>query len=258
MPNAEAESAEANDLRSPCLKHMGFMLCVSSRREINVSNRQLLQVVSLAVLAFAGVVQADECDQLPQPSVTVTLLEAPVTLDIRYGFRALTNMGAELGPPGQAILGLTHGEAVVQFETQIPSYIDRTGRWECASPQIKVIYGFKPMTVYVANEFPAGSCAYREIHAHELRHVKTYQEHLAGIEKEINELLKKRFATGSPWRGPVGGTQSRLEEELDSRWLPYLKRRIEQVKMAQALIDTPQEYARVAASCNGEIANKIR
>lgn len=237
---------------------MGFMLSVSSRTDINVSNRQIIPAVSLAVLVFAGVVQADDCEQLPRPSVTVTLLNAPVTLDTKYGFRALTNMGSELGPPGQQVLGLTHGEAVVQFETEIPSYIDRTGRWECASPQIKVAYGFKPMTVYVAKEFPTTSCAYREIYAHELRHVKTYQEHLAGLEKEVNELLKQRFATGAPWRGPVGRTQAMLAEELDARWLPYLKRRIEQVKAAQALIDTPQEYARVAASCNGEIANQIR
>jgi hypothetical protein len=116
-----------------------------------------------------------------------------------------------------------------------------------------VSYGFSPMTVYVAREFPEGSCAFKEIYAHELRHVKAYQEHLASIENELRETLTGRFATGEPWRGPLGQTQSRLQQELDERWLPYIQRAINRAEEAQALIDTPEEYARVTDSCNGEI-----
>lgn len=209
-------------------------------------------------LLLGGATLADECEQLPPPAVTLQRLDAPLGTNLQYGYKTLTNLGAELGPPGKAVLGLTRGNAIVKFEIRIPAYIAPGSRMECASPQINVVYGFKPMTVYVAREFPAGSCAYKEIYEHELRHVKTYQDHLAGIEKDIAATLSKRFATGSPWRGPAGETRTRLQDELDNRWLPYISREIARVKTAQALIDTAEEYARVADSCDGEIKRKIR
>lgn len=222
----------------------------------SVSYRPLPLLCLLGLLT--GTALADECDQLPPPAVTLQRLDAPLGMNLQYGYKTLTNLGAELGPPGKAVLGLTRGNAIVKFEIRIPAFIAPGSRMECASPQINVLYGFKPMTVYVAREFPAGSCAYKEIYEHELRHVKTYQDHLASIEKDIAATLSKRFATGSPWRGPVGETRARLQDELDNRWLPYISREISRVKTAQALIDTAEEYARVAESCDGEIKRKIR
>lgn len=203
-------------------------------------------------------VWADECDQLPPPSVTVKRLEEKISVNSGYGYRTLTNLGAALARPGHQVLGLTRGNAVVRFETRAPAYVDRTGRWECASPQLVLSYGFNPLTVFVAREFPEGSCAYNEIYQHELRHVKAYQTHIVGIEKELTDTLNRRFATGGLWRGPVGQTQARLQQELDERWLPYIKREIGRVDAAQALIDTVAEYERVANSCNGEIKKATR
>ena len=113
------------------------------------------------------------------------------------------------------------------------------------------------MTVYVAKEFPEGGCAYQEIYQHEQRHVKAYQAHIGKIEKDITDTLNSRFATGAPWRGPSGQTRARLQDEINERWLPYLQRELKRVETEQALIDTPEEYERVANSCNGEI-KKLR
>lgn len=213
--------------------------------------------ISMLALVLPGIALADECDDLPLPAVTLKRIEAPVTLNLSYSYGSLTNIGRQIAAPGNKILGLTRGNAVVRFATQIPSYIERSGRFECASPQITVLYGFKPMTLYVAREFPPGSCAHKEIYEHEQRHVKTYEDHLASIEKDIAATLSQRFATGKPWRGPVGQTASRLQQELDERWLPYITREIERVKTAQAQIDTPEEYARISESCGGEIKNRL-
>jgi hypothetical protein len=211
-----------------------------------------LLFVTLATPCLA----ADPCDELPAPSVKLKRLDERETLNTRYGYRTLTNLGQKLARPGNTVLGLTRGNAIVKFETSLPSIVDASGRWECASPQITVSLGFKPMTVYVAREFPAGSCAYEEIYRHEQRHVKTYQDHLDGLEKTVQETLNRRFATKGPWHGPVGETAVRLQQELDERWLPYLQREIGRVEEAQAQIDTPEEYARIADSCNGEIKQR--
>ncbi|MCH2220674.1 MAG: hypothetical protein MK097_10180, partial [Dechloromonas sp.] len=67
-----------------------------------------------------------------------------------------------------------------------------------------------------------------------------------------------RFATGGPWRGPVGQSTWRLQDELNERWLPYVQRELKKVDTAQALIDTDEEYARVADACDGEIAKRLQ
>jgi hypothetical protein len=212
----------------------------------------------LALLLLAGPAQGDDCDRLPKPSVTVKRLDERITLNNTYSYKSLTNIGASIARPNQQVLGLTRGNAVVSFASSTPTFVDASRRWECASPQITLTYGFSPMTVYVAREFPQGGCAYKEIHEHEMRHVKTYQTHMAGIEKALGEILNERFATGAPWRGPLGQTAGKLQRELDERWLPYIERELKRVEAAQALIDTPEEYARVSNACGGEIKKRTR
>ncbi|MBK1681394.1 hypothetical protein [Rhodocyclus tenuis] len=215
-------------------------------------------LLALFTLAFVAPARADECDRLPPPSVTLKRFVEPVTLNTQFGYRELTHLGAAIARPGDQVLGLTRGTAVVRVSTRTPSYTDATRRWECASPQLTLSYGFSPMLVYVAKEFPVGSCAYDEIYRHEQRHVSTYQKHLESIEQELSETLNRRFATNRPWRGPAGQTAVQLQQELNERWLPYLKRQIERVDAAQALIDTPAEYARVMNSCQGEVKRGLR
>jgi hypothetical protein len=223
----------------------------------------LIQAITLTsilalLLSSAKPVHADACANLPPPSVTVKRLEEPITLDTSYNYKSITVLGSSEHRPAKRVLGLTRGHATVKFNVQVSSIADHSGRWECSSPKIAVSFGYSPITVYVASEFPAGSCAYNEIHQHEMRHVNAYQAHLQSIEAEISETLERRFATHAPWRGPVGQTRSMLEKEMHDRWLPYIKREIERVEASQALIDTPEEYARVGESCNGEIKRLIR
>lgn len=102
---------------------------------------------------------ADECDQLPPPSVTLRRLPEKLSIDTRYGYREITHLAAEIARPGTRVLGLTRGTATVRAEIRSPSYVDRSRRWECTSPQLVVTYGYDPMTVYIAREFPEKSCA---------------------------------------------------------------------------------------------------
>lgn len=212
----------------------------------------------LPLLIGPGLAWADPCEQLPKPAVAVKRLDERISLNTGYGYKSLDNLGAAINRPGRHVLGLTRGNATVQFAVSTPSMIDPTGRWECASPQITLTFGFSPMTVYVAKEFPEGSCAFKEVHEHEMRHVKAYQSHLAGIEKELTAALSARFATGAPWRGPVGQADRKLQRELNEQWTPYVQREIRRVEAAQALIDSAEEYERVANACAGEVRKLMR
>lgn len=211
----------------------------------------------LPALFLSNLALADGCERLPPPSVMVKRLELPYVMNTQHSHQALTTMGSK-ARPGSRVLGLTLGRAIVQFEVKTPTYTDPRGRWECASPQLVMTYGFNPMTVFVAKEFPPGTCPYNEVFQHELRHVTTYQQHLKNIEKDLVEALSRRFATGGPWRGAVGQTTEILEREMDERWIPYVKREIGRVEIAQALIDTPAEYDRVSSACNGDVRKRMR
>jgi len=201
---------------------------------------------------------ADPCEQLPKPSVSIKRLDARLGLNTTYSYRSLTNLGASAVRPGQQVLGLTRGNVFATFSSNTPMIVDRTNRWECASPQITLTYGYNPITVYVAREFPPGGCAYKEIYDHEMRHVKTYEAHLAAMEKILGETLNERFATGGPWRGPLGQVSANLQRELNERWLPFIQRELKRVEEAQARIDTPEEYDRVANACDGEVKKRTR
>lgn len=203
--------------------------------------------------------ELSECDDLPKPSVTLKRLEnGSISYNTEYGYRLLTSIGGEKIRPGSQVLGLTRTNSVAQFSVSTPSYKDATERYECASPQITLTLGFKQMTVYVGKEFPVGSCAYKEILDHEMRHVKAYQEHVTQIEKALQEDLNRRFATGSVWRGATGTSNARVSKELDERWLPYINRELQKVNAAQALIDAPEEYARLSNACNGEVKKLMK
>ncbi|PKO49301.1 MAG: hypothetical protein CVU31_00875 [Betaproteobacteria bacterium HGW-Betaproteobacteria-4] len=212
----------------------------------------------LPLLLMASPSRADPCDALPKPSVTIKRIEERLSTNTEYSYQSLTNIGAALARPGKQVLGLTRGNATVGFASNTPAITDPSGRWECASPQITLSFGFSPMTVYVAREFPAGSCAYKEILDHEMRHVEAYRKHIASIEKTLTESLTARFATGAIWRGPVGQTAARLRQELDERWAPYVQRQIKLVDEAQAKIDTAEEYERVANACDGAVGKVLR
>lgn len=213
---------------------------------------------SLAAVLAASPCLADPCAQLPKPSVRIERIEPRITLNTSYSIKALNNLGAEIARPGQQVLGLTRGLASATATARTPTFVDKLNRWECGSPQITVRYGFSPITVYVASEFPPGSCAHREIYEHEMRHVRTYQEHIASIEKLLGELLNDRFATDAPWRAQAGELTPRLQRELDQRWLPMVRREIRRGDAMQALIDSDEEYQRVANACDGEIRKRLR
>lgn len=147
---------------------------------------------------------------------------------------------------------------LVSFASTTPTLLDSTPPRECASPQIALTVGFSPLTVYVACEFPTGGCAGKEIYEHGMRHLKTCRRQMASIEKALGETLKERFATGAPWRGPLGQTAGKLQREPDERWPPCVQRELKRVDTSQARIDTPAEYERVANACGGAIKKRTR
>jgi hypothetical protein len=157
---------------------------------------------------------------------------------------------------GSYVLGLTRAESrvAISLEGAIVSEPD-TGE-ECLLPQIAVSLSYLPIVVYVGREFAPGSCAYREILAHEMRHLKAYADFLPKVESRVRETLGRRFDM-RPVYARRGQSLARVQAELDGRWMPFVKREMGKARALQAGIDSPGEYARLSKVCQGEVQSLI-
>jgi len=219
--------------------------------------QQLAGAITCILLGCTPLLAAASCAELPPGTVEVTLLETPASQNFQYSYKQLRSLTEDHSRRDIETLGLTRGTATARFEIKGQTLQAQNGRSECASFTIKLSYGFSPIILYVSREFPPGTCAHNEIYRHELEHVETYQQHARAIRDEITQSLKQRFEKTTPWHGQPGENGPRLQRELDERWLPYIQRLLNKVKIAQQKIDSPEEYARIANSCDGEIKRII-
>jgi len=173
------------------------------------------------------------------------------TINTQLSYKMLTAMKG-VARRNEFVLGLTRTESVVRAGAEGAMLQDPASGYECIAPRLKVELTYAPVKIYVGNEFPVGSCGYREILAHEMRHMQAYMDHLPKVEKTVAAALAKRFG-GKPFYAPSGTARTALSFEIDSGWLPYIKAEMAKVEAVQAAIDTPAEYARLSKACNGEI-----
>lgn len=157
---------------------------------------------------------------------------------------------------GSAVLGLTHTDARVSIKVGGRMVTDPGSGYECVAPRIEVNLIYAPIVIYVSREFPPGSCSYREVLAHEMRHLETYQAFFPQAEARVRARLAARFA-GKPLYAPIGQARSLLQREIDRSWMPYIKGEMARVEVLQAAIDTPQEYARLGKVCAGEVQSLL-
>jgi hypothetical protein len=189
---------------------------------------------------------------------TVSMLQASqngYSIDNTRSLRTLTSMKAP-GRPNSFVLGLTRTESRVSVSLDGRILQERRAGVECVAPQIRVSLFYAPIVVYIGKEFIPGSCAYKQILAHEMRHLKAYLDHLPKVESVVRAALARRFE-GRPLYAPIGMAQRRLEQEIDASWMPYMKDQMGAVEAQQAAIDSPQEYARLSKVCKGEVQSLI-
>jgi hypothetical protein len=170
-------------------------------------------------------------------------------------YHALTAMKA----PGRAhtfVLGLTKTEARVSVGLDGPILQDPSSGYECVAPHIAVTLHYIPIVIYVGREFIPASCAFKEIFAHEMRHLNAYLDHLPKVEVVVRAALARRFEA-KPLYAPMGQATALLQGEIDRGWLPYIQAEMGKVEVLQAAIDSRAEYARLSKVCQGEVQSII-
>jgi hypothetical protein len=217
--------------------------------------------LSLALLASGGVASARttfeaSCDDAARDAgATFATRESGWRIDNTVSYRDLTRMKRPSVQNGY-VLGLTRTESRVAIQVDGTLLASPDGRAECVMPRIAVTLYYQPIVVYVGREFEPDSCAYREILAHEMRHLKSYLDYLPKVEERVRVRLGGRVA-GKPLYARTGESRMLLQREIDRNWMPYIKGEMGRVEKLQAAIDSPQEYARLSKVCQGEVQSLI-
>lgn len=187
--------------------------------------------------------------------VKVDVYDNGYRIDNSLPYRTLTRM-KRAGADGGFVLGLTRAESRVAVSVEGTIIGDPETGTECLRPLIAVSLSYEPIVIYVGREFEPGTCAYREILAHEMRHLKAYIDYLPKVERRVLDRMARRF-DGRPVLAPQGQALHRVQQELDRTWMPFLKRAMAEAKARQAAIDSPKEYARLGKVCRGEVQSLI-
>jgi len=192
-------------------------------------------------------------------SKTVSVLSAKTngfTINNQIPYRGLTaRSGSAAG--NMATLGLTVTQGQYSARIGGPILQDQASGYECIAPQVEVKLTYSPVKIYVASEFPPGTCAYDVILAHEQRHLQAYMDNLARVEKVVRDALSKRFGD-KPLYAASGTALGQLQNEVNGVWFPFIRDEFEKGKAVQDKIDAPEEYARLGKECGGEIARVVQ
>jgi hypothetical protein len=163
------------------------------------------------------------------------------TVPVQYDFtRSLAELG-RAGPPGRPGY-VTTGLTVRQLQTQARwadsafALPDGTG---CLRPSITVTLAFVRHTVYVAREFPPGSCAHRDTLEHERIHVQLNERQAAEAARRLRERLRAAFGQ-RVFYGRLAALRAQLDEALQSDWLPWLEARLASGAAEHAAFDRHQ------------------
>lgn len=143
---------------------------------------------AVAILCICSGVQARtafqaRCEDTIGQSVSVlTSTGNGYRIDNTYSFHGLSAMKGDR-TPGSYVLGLTRTESRVGLKVQGRMLSDPASGYECVAPRLDITLSYLPIVVYIGREFAPGTCSYREILAHEMRHLSTYLSFMPQAER---------------------------------------------------------------------------
>lgn len=109
---------------------------------------------------------------------------------------------------------------------------------------------YQNTTVYIAKQYPPGSCEYRAIYQHEAEHVRILNSHQSRFKPIFRANLLHIMNTIRPVssRDPQRGKQ-KMSQQLQRRMKKKFRSLEKSLKRAHAAIDTARNYAKIQSKC---------
>jgi len=187
------------------------------------------------------------CNAMPAAHYQVTIVPLTATEDDSTGFDELTTKSGA-SPESHRTYGLTVVNFGHETESRLRMLEDNTSGRTCATPDVDVVLSMQPATVYVARELSGEACQHEATRQHEMQHVAAYRTLLDEAAVQLRADLPPAMA-GS-WTGPTAAdVRGRFDDTLRAFMRDFMRVQHQRLAERQALIDTPEEYARVARAC---------
>lgn len=146
-------------------------------------------------------------------------------------------------------LGVTY--VTPEFDLEASTRIEGGRRSACVYlTAVKAKVGFRDHDVYVASEYPPGSCEYRAILDHENQHVaintRALREHAPRLRLALERILgeEKPVATSNPDR-----VTQQILDRISRRMEEYLAAFYQEMATRNGAIDTASNYEAVSGIC---------
>ncbi len=220
-------------------------------------------VLSLALLAPAAKAQ-DGCGSYPQiPVKVVSVFEEPnydFTQDIN-GLQAIASRTKDKIPGNHKslALGLTTYTPLINFKAKLVEMPTTSGLPCIMVEDIFASLGYQDIKVYIATEFPQGTCGFDAIVEHEVKHLIVNKEVLEEyVEKIRTELEYQMPILGVAQQESIAYSEQVLRREINAIVSKFLNEMSQENARRQMEIDSEEEYERVSNACEGEIQNAMK
>lgn len=151
-------------------------------------------------------------------------------------------------------LGLTQYEPILSIHAPVREVQSSDGLACAHIEHLDVSVGYQHVTVSIAREIPQGSCGFNEVMAHEQKHISVnmqiLQEYTPRIEAELGDYVRQN---GNFQETNADYALKLLHEKLQDIIESIMKDMTAENQERQQAVDTPAEYARISAACNGQL-----
>ena len=204
-----------------------------------------------------------ECRMKSAPQINVVasgvdpVIEHRMTVAQLNKFKPQLNTQSPFGPGVEThVQGLTSGkigmEGAYEFETET---WDILGKVCLYVKRVDVKIALDPK-IYIAREYPEGSCHYNAVLAHEKKHWRVDRDvvnkYTGVIVRGVNNALKQVGFVHGPYDvASLPALQQQIGGVINGVIEGYAKNLNAERLANQRKIDTLAEYRKVAAQCNG-------
>ncbi len=224
----------------------------------------LFMVLALAGLAFSSAdARASSgggkwCKAETTPVIDVKTSTDKVTWDFSKSEKQLNNFNIDtVNPYGKEVItdvgGLMQGGIVtkesIAYKTLTHNGLNQVCYW-----YDKIIVSLHIMpTIYIASEFPQGSCKHNAIREHEMKHISVDREivnkyaHIIG--QAIQQSVREQSVFGPYAVAHSAQAEAFMKARLENTLKYYSKMMDDERRRRQQLVDTLAEYERVNKMC---------
>lgn len=218
----------------------------------------------LPLLLLPTLAQAQACPApTHQPVVNLIVTQEPVRYDNTHNIiqlRDLMTRDRSVWATGHGHVPLGLAQVHTTFKSSLEAMVTRLpGSATCAHLRsVNVEFRFSDSTIFVANDLPRDSCIYREVLAHEHKHVNVDTQLINEWRWRLQQEVERAVMNVGTVRA---NSADDAVAQLGARLEPHLKASADAMlaerSRRQALVDTPEEYRRVSHSCNGEVRKYV-